>query len=151
MWDCLILLWWSHRSHCLLQAKAFSRTLQIFGLQPFCGLLHVHCESAVLYSCQHALTLRKISSLSSEMLQKVQQEWQLLNVLVIPWLSDSRSELVVFFLSIWYLRVGFAARASDFCILQNILTCSHPPVQWVWSYLPCGKVARVWIWPLTSL
>lgn len=31
------------------------------------------------------------------MLQKVQQAWQLLNVLVIPWLSDSRSELVVFF------------------------------------------------------
>ena len=71
--------------------------MQICGLQPVCGLLHMHCESAVLYSCQHALTLRKISSLSSEMLQKVQQEWQLLNVLMITWLSDCRSELVVFF------------------------------------------------------
>ena len=58
--------------------------MQICGLQPVCGLLHMHCESAVLYSWQQTLTLRKIS-ISSEMLQKVQQEWQLLNVLVIGW------------------------------------------------------------------
>jgi hypothetical protein len=131
MCDCLILLWGIHRSHYLLQAKAFSRVIQICGLQPLFGLRHMHGKSAVLYSCQHALTLWNISSLSFVLLQKMQQESQLFNLLMIPWLSDCRNELVVFFLSMWYLMVWFSARASDLCFLQNVLTGSHPPVQWV--------------------
>lgn len=88
MWACLILLWQSHTSHCLLQAKAFSRTIQICELQPVCGLLHMHCKSAVLSSYQHALILRKVPSLSSEMLQKVQQAFECDGVTLAEWLQE---------------------------------------------------------------